>query len=322
MQVVELYAIFRSLRVGAFQFLQFAFKDLGLLFRPFLFRRLFRQFLDILLVGRASQFLLDGTQLLVEVILTLLLVHVDAHLALDLLFQLHHLLLLGQHAQQVGGHLVQRAGLKQHLFGRHVGFHVAGHEVHQKHRVFDALDGEASLLGQVARTAYNLDGQIFDRLHQGIEFLGMRNLFCYGIRNHSGLQIRLSLGLLHHLEAAFALDDDGRVAIGHLQGLDDLSRRAHLIQVFHGRVFHIGIGLRNDANGLAFLIVFLHKLDGLVASHSDGDDNARIEHRVAQRQNRQFLRHLFVLAETLILDGQHGDEVAIGVHHIGKQFCI
>ena len=144
----------------------------------------------------------------------------------------------------------------------------------------------------------------------------MRHLFRDDKRHHGGFQIRLGLGLLHHLETAFALDDDGRVAVGHLQGLDDLRHRAHLIQVVQHRVLHIGVDLGDDADGLAFPIIFLDQSDGLVAPHGDGDDDTGIQHRVAQRQNGQFLGHLLVLSEAFVLDSQHGDELGVLVHQL------
>ena len=113
LQVIELYAIFRSLRVGAFQFLQLALKDVRHFLRPFLLLGFLCQLLDILLVGIAAQLFLDGAQLLVQVVFALLLVHVDTDLALYLLLQLHHLLLVGQHRQEVGGHLVEGAGFEE-----------------------------------------------------------------------------------------------------------------------------------------------------------------------------------------------------------------
>ena len=202
------------------------------------------------------------------------------------------------------------------MFGGHLGFHVAGHEIHQEDRVFNALDSKSRLLRQVARATDDLYGQFLDRLHQRSEFACLGHLFCHGERHHGGFQVRFHLCGFHHLEASLALYDDGGVAVGHLQGLYDLCSSTHLIQVVDGRVLHVRVDLCDDADGLAFAIVFLDQADGLVASHGDGDDDARVKHRVAQRQYRQFLRHLFVLSEAFVFDGQHGDELGVRVHHI------
>ena len=129
LQIIQLDAVFRRLRMGSLQLLQFPIEDLSHFLRPFLLRRLLRQLLDILLVGTTAQFLLNRTKLLVKVILTLLLVHVDSHLTLDLLLQFQHLLLIGQHSQQVGSHLVEVTSLQKPLTDRHIGLYIAGHEV-------------------------------------------------------------------------------------------------------------------------------------------------------------------------------------------------
>ena len=143
LQIIELNAIFSSLRVGALEFLEFAFKHLLHLFRPFLFLGLRLQFPDVLFIWGAAQFLLDGTQLLVEQELTLLLVEISLHLALDLLFQLDHLLGVGKDAQQVVGHIHHIGAFEQQLFGRQIRFDVACHKIKQEHRIVDVLDSEA-----------------------------------------------------------------------------------------------------------------------------------------------------------------------------------
>ena len=229
LQVVELYAVFRCLRMGALQLLQFPFKDLGHFLRPFFLCGLLFQLLDVLLVGIAAQLFLDGAQLLVEIILTLLLVHIHAHLVLDLLLQLYHLLLGGQHSQKVVGHLHDVRRFKHHLLGGQVHLHVAGHEIHQEFRAINALDGEGCLFGQVLRAGDDLYGQLFDGLHQSVEFPGFGIVFRSRIRQHQSLDVRLGLQGLHHLEAALALYDDGHVAVGHLYDFQDMGGGAHFV---------------------------------------------------------------------------------------------
>ena len=112
---------------------------------------------------------MNGPQLLVEVIFALLLVHIVAHLALDLLLQFKHLFGLGQHRKKPLGHFVEIARLQNPLTHRKFGLDVAGHEIEQKHRVINALDGEACLLRQIARARNDLNGQVPDRLQQSIE---------------------------------------------------------------------------------------------------------------------------------------------------------
>ena len=63
----------------------------------------------------------------------------------------------------------------------------------------------------------------------GVEFPGIGNIYRCGVGHHRGLEIRFSLGRLHHLETTFALDNDGDIAVGHLEGLEDLGRSANLV---------------------------------------------------------------------------------------------
>ena len=316
LQIVQLNTVFRRLRMGAFQFLQFPVENFGHFLRPLFLLGLFLQLLDILFVGIAAQLLLNGPQLLVEVILALLFVHVVAHLALDLLLQFKHLLRLGQHGKESVGYLVEVACLQNPLTHRKFSLDVAGHEIQQKHGVFDALDGKARLLRQVARAGDDLYGQVPDRLQQSLELARVGYVFRSRVRYHGGLHVGFVLDGFHHLEAADALYDDRDAAVGHLESLEDLRRSAYLVEVVKHRLVHIRFLLRDDTDGLALAAVFLHQLDGFLAPHGDGNDRARIKHRVAQRHDGQFLRHRLILAELALLDGQHGNELGIRVNHI------
>ena len=104
--------------MGAFQLFQFSIEDFSHFFRPLFLLSLFLQFLDILFVRITTQFLLNGPQLLVEVIFALLLVHIVAHLALDLLLQFKHLFGLGQHRKKPFSHFVEVARLQNPLTHR------------------------------------------------------------------------------------------------------------------------------------------------------------------------------------------------------------
>ncbi|OPZ97124.1 MAG: hypothetical protein BWY72_01355 [Bacteroidetes bacterium ADurb.Bin416] len=73
--------------IGSFQFGQFFFKHVGCLGVPFLFGCLVAHFLDILFLHAATQFILDGLDLLLEEIFALLLVDVFPGPGLDGYFE-------------------------------------------------------------------------------------------------------------------------------------------------------------------------------------------------------------------------------------------
>ena len=102
LQVVELHGVVRRHVVGALQFLELFLEEVGGLLVPFLFRGAFAQLVEVFLRGRSAEFLLDGLHLLVEDVLALLFLHLLVRLGVDLVFDFHHLLFVGED----GNHLV------------------------------------------------------------------------------------------------------------------------------------------------------------------------------------------------------------------------
>ena len=242
---------------------------------------------------------------------------------MNLLFELVHLLGCGEHAQQVVGHIDDIGAFEHQLFCWKVGFHIAGHEVKQEDRVVDVFDGEAGFFGEALVFAYDLHGEFFDRLYEGFELPVARHLFGGFVRLHHGDEVWLHLLHFDDFEAAFALDDDGHVAVGHLEGLEYLGNGAYRVEVGDAGFLHVGVFLRHYADGFAFLIVFLHQLHRLASAHGDGDDHAWVEHGVSQGQDGKHIRNFLVLVEMYIIDGEYGNEIRVTrVHHVTHQKII
>ena len=102
LQIVELHGVLGRHEVGALQFLELLLEDVGGLLVPFLLRRPLAQVIEVLLRGRSAEFFLDGLHLLVEDVLALLFLHLLVRLGVDLVFDFHHLLFVGED----GNHLV------------------------------------------------------------------------------------------------------------------------------------------------------------------------------------------------------------------------
>ncbi len=76
------------MRIGAFQLLHFLFENLGNLFPPFLFCSLFPQVVNVFHVLGKAQFVLDGLELVTQIIFFLLLINFTANLLMYLFLEL------------------------------------------------------------------------------------------------------------------------------------------------------------------------------------------------------------------------------------------
>ena len=119
-EIVMLDTVVSDLRVHTLEFLQLLIKYCRHLLAPFFLGSLFCQILNILFVRSPAEFLLNGAQLLVQEILSLLPVHIHLYLALYLLFKVNHLHLVVKQLKQIDGELNDVVYFEQPLAVIHI----------------------------------------------------------------------------------------------------------------------------------------------------------------------------------------------------------
>ena len=191
------------------------------------------QFVELALLA-AAQFLLDGLDLLVEVILFLRLLHLALHARLDgavdvqlFNFDVEH---VGDAGQPFGG----IEDLQQFLLLFNRELQVGGDDVGQLGRIVHAHGRNHGLVVQRLAQLHVLLEQRRDALHAGFD----RRVGFGGVTRdaHRGLQEAVGVGDLQDLAALHAFDQDLDVAVGQLQALHDVDDGADLVDL-------VGLGL-------------------------------------------------------------------------------
>ena len=186
------------------------------------------QFVEFALFA-AAQFLLDGLDLLVEVILFLRLFHLALHARLDgavdvqlLDFDVEH---VGDAGQALGG--IENLEQFLLLFDREL--QVGGDDVGQLGRIFHAHGRNHGLVIQSLAQLHVLLEQGSDALHAGFE----RRVGFGAVARDADRGLHEALGVddLQNLAALDAFDQDFDVAVGQLQALHDVDDRADLIDL-------------------------------------------------------------------------------------------
>ena len=281
LEVIGLHAVFAGLRVHPLELADFLVKGFSGVVWPILGGCLGALFKDFLLEGIGPELVLDGLHLLVQEELPLLLVEVGFDLALNVLFQGQHLLLLVEQFEDFLGALTQVDFFKDALFVLHLDLHVAADEIHQEAQTIDPLDRFRGLRRDVWIHLDELGRQVPQAFHHGLPFLFRKRLVHPSVGFHLGLVVRLLLEDLRPPEPLLPLQNDGVGAVGHLQHLQDAGHGTDLVEVVGSGNFGVVFFLAHDPNqGLGF-VGFTNQAHAAVAAHADGDDHAREEHGVA-----------------------------------------
>ena len=192
---------------------------LGYRLRPLFRGRLGSHFLHFFFKHVTAEFLLNGFELLVEEVFTLLLIHVDFYLRLNLILQLDHLQIARNMLKHHLSPLAQIGHLEHRLLGGHVGVHVGRYKIDQERWAFNVSNGEACFGGNIGRLADNLQRDVLQRTHQGIKLLVALGRARFVECRNTSPEIRFLGRYFVELEAFFSLNDDRSVTIGHAQHL-------------------------------------------------------------------------------------------------------
>jgi len=243
---------------------------------------IFFELLDVGALFAFAQLLLNGLDLLIQVVVALALFHLLLHAAADPLFDLENVdfgfQLREQAFEALGGaddleHLLLLLEFQRKMRGDRVG---------QAAGVIDAGERGQDLRGDLLVEFYVLLELGNDRAAQG---LGLGALD--GVRLDRGdLAGEVRIGVFDAVDAGAlgALDQHLDGAVGQLEHLQDAGDAADLVDVFGSGIILAGGFLGHQHDALARFHRNLERADGARTADEQRDDHVREHHDVAQRQ--------------------------------------
>ncbi len=245
------------------------------------------QFLDLAAAGlflALAQLLLDGLELLAQVVVPLGLVHALLDLALYLAAQLQYLDLAVEQLADPAQALLDLQGLHHGL--ALLGAKVQGgcHHVAERAVVVDGGHQGLQVVGQVGgqfHHAAEQPAQVADQ-GQGLQVVGGD----VGHRTHQGLDIGRGGDQVHDAEAGEPLGDEPHALAGILGHLEDEGGHAYLVQLL-GRLHLLALQLALDGHQAQDLVPahrLVHQSQMAALAHHHGQDHAREHAHVLDRQ--------------------------------------
>ena len=238
-----------------------------------------------------SQLLLDGLELLAQVVLALALADLGLDLRLDLRPEGQDLGLLGQRGHQPlepRPHLERLQELLLHVESERG--QRGGDGVSQAAGLGHALDQAGQLVGKRRRERHHLLEQGGGAARERLRFQvggGGRDL---GHRLDARLEVRPVLHQLEEPDAGQALDDEMGRAVRLLEDLVHGDERAHPVQVGLAGVLGAGLALGEHADEARAADRLLDRAHRRLAAGRQGDHRQREQHGLPQGQHDHPLR--------------------------------
>ena len=232
LDVLVLDIVVGGVGVGALELADLALEGLGHGFGPIFLLGLLAQLVDILGLVHAELFL-DGTELIVQVVLSLLLVHLGTDLALYVVLELEYLYLTVQHLHQFHRPDFEIAFLEQlDLLHGVLKLDAGGDEVDQEFVALDVLDGERGFCRQVRGELDDVQGQVLDGACQGTHLLVV--LLGHGVLQvfDPGEHIGLRGSLLYGPQPFQPLENGGYSTVRHFDNFYNPGKCAYIIKVY------------------------------------------------------------------------------------------
>ncbi|MNZ33443.1 hypothetical protein D3C78_507890 [compost metagenome] len=231
-----------------------------------------------------TQFLLNGLHLLIQIVLTLAALHLLLDAAADALLDLQQVDFGIQQRQDVLDALGKLGQLEDFLLLFDLQRHVGGHGVHQAARFVDAVQ-RGQHLGRHLLAQLDI---LFELAEQAAnEYFGFA-LAGIALVYQADFGTAVAIHFAEALDGAtlLALDQHFHGAVRQFQQLQDGGNGAHAIQGIFARVVIGRIPLGNQKNLLVPRHRGLERLDGFLTPHEKRDDHVRIDHDIAQWQER------------------------------------
>ena len=230
-----------------------------------------------------AELFLNRAQLLAQIELALILLHLALNVALNLVTELDDFELLGEQQRQLAHALCGVALFEQCLPVGGLQAHRRRDEVGQHHRIGDVRDLHLHLARRLRKIGEQLleePGEV--ALHRDELFVLDRCIGQLGIgRDH----VRRDLRELLDLEDLLPRDDATQRAVGNLEHLLNDADRSDALNVVGPRVLDLAIAQHDQADRLPFAQRLLDELDAGLLDDRKRNDGVRKEHRLLERQN-------------------------------------
>ena len=239
-----------------------------------------------------AQLLLDGLELLAQVVLPLALVHLAAGFHGDFLLYLQQLDLPREQLVHALEPQARMDDLQDFLGLLQLQVQVRRHQVRQAARVIQVPRDDQHLLGQGLPQGHGLFQGLLHAAHEGVQLQIWRLHLRLGQGLHAGLEQVFRFGEVLHAHPLQALHQGADAAVRQLEHPHDEGRRAHLVEILGPGVVHLHLLLRQQQDHAVLHQGRVHGADGLLAADAKGQDDVRVDHHVPQGQHRQFFRQL------------------------------
>ena len=314
LQVGELDAVFRSGRIEAAQLGKFLLEGLAHRSRPFLLFGCSPQLVDVIVLVH-TQFFLDGTELVVQVIFPLLLVDFRLDFGIDFLLDPQQFHLVAQQGQQGHGPFLQIIILQQgDLFL--VVFHLDSrrNEIDQEAEILNAAQGAEYLFRGESSRLDIIGRAVFEQVDQDL-VLGILPIR-FDIVQIVDRRPDIGIGLDDPVETEplETLQESRHGPIRHLEGLQHLADGTEVEEIRFAAGILLGqVDLRDGPDELAAtLLGFLDQPHRLLAADGDRVNGTREDDRVPQRKHRKRRRQIRLIDFQRALAGHHRDDVDLG----------
>ena len=322
-QVVVLDAVVGGVGVVLLQFRELLVEGFGDGLGPFLLGGALAELLEFLGIVHA-ELLLDGAELVVEVVFALLLVDLALDLLVNLLLDLHQFDLHIKQREELEGAHLDVIELEQldlglevlHLDGR-------GDEVHQEAEIVNCLQGADGLARAEIARAQDMDGLLLEGFADGLDVRALGILKQdFGQVVDAGGDVGFVAQHGVERQALERLQDGRDGAVRHLQGLEHLADRAVAAQILFLRLLDHYVVLRDGSDEETFLLGVLDQPHGLLPPDRDREDRAREEHGVAQGQHGQDFRELGLVNFQQAFSLHNGNDADFGASGEGEFFIL
>ena len=272
---------FAAVRVHSLQLFQLPLDLRHHFFGDSEFGQFFPESLDLLGQFRTfSKLLLDGLQLLAEVILPLTLVNLALGIQGDFLLHLQQLDFPRQqliHALEAGEGL---GDLQDFLKLLGFQFQVGGHEIRKTAGAFQIGGDDEHILGHGLAQGHGLFQGLLHGAHEGIRLQCWGHAFGLGDRLHPSFEQLFGLREILHPHALDALHQGADAAVRQLEHAHDECSGPDLIKVIRTRVIRLHLLLAEQQDHPALHQGRVHRADGFLAADAQGLDDERIDHHI------------------------------------------
>ena len=238
-----------------------------------------------------AEFFLNRAQLLAQVELALILLHLALDVGLDLVAQFDHFQFLGKQHREPAHALGRVALFEQRLTVGGIQPHRRSDEVRQEIGVGDVVDFHLHLARRLRQEADQLREETGEVAVHGDEFVALPRVVGE-FDNRRGHE-RRSLAEALDAENRIAADDAANRAVGHFDHALNRADRTDATQVVGLGILDVLILERDQADGAAVTQRFLDQRDPGLLDDGQRDDGVREKDGVLERQDAEDVGLLF-----------------------------